>query len=61
MKRIKQIAVIGSGVMGSGIAGLFASAGIKTLLLDIVPFDLTEEEKKDPRAKNRIVSAGFGN
>ena len=59
MRKIRQVAVIGSGVMGSGIAALFASAGIKTLLLDIVPFDLTEEEKKDVTAKNKIVAAGF--
>ncbi len=58
-RKIKQAAVIGSGVMGGGIAALLASAGIKTLLLDIVPFDLTDEEKKDPAARNKIVKAGF--
>lgn len=35
MKKIDQICVIGSGVMGSGIAALAANAGIKVLLLDI--------------------------
>jgi 3-hydroxyacyl-CoA dehydrogenase len=59
IRRIRQAAVIGSGVMGSGIAALLAGAGITTLLLDIVPFDLTEEEKKDTNARNRIVRAGF--
>jgi len=34
---IKQVAVIGSGVMGSGIAAQIANAGIPVLLLDIVP------------------------
>jgi len=58
-RRIKQAAVIGSGIMGGGIAALLASAGIKTLLLDIVPFDLTDEEKNDPNAKNKIVKSGF--
>ena len=58
-RKIKQAAVIGSGVMGGGIAALLASAGIKTLLLDIVPFDLTDEDKKDPVARNRIAKAGF--
>ena len=58
-RKIKQAAVIGSGVMGGGIAALLASAGVKTLLLDIVPFNLTEEEKKNPVARNRIVKAGF--
>ena len=34
---IKKVAVLGSGVMGSGIAALIANAGIDVLLLDIVP------------------------
>ena len=61
VRKIKKAAVIGSGVMGGGIAALLASAGIKTLMLDIVPFDLTEEEKKDPKARNRMVKAGYDN
>ena len=59
VRKIKKAAVIGSGVMGGGIAALLASAGVKTLLLDIVPFDLTEDEKKDPVARNRIVKTGM--
>ena len=59
VRKIRQAAVIGSGVMGGGIAAHLASAGIKTLLLDIVPFDLKEAEKNDPIARNRIVKAGF--
>ena len=59
VRRIRQAAVIGSGVMGGGIAALLASAGIRTLLLDIVPKDLKEEEKQDPKARNRIVQAGL--
>jgi 3-hydroxyacyl-CoA dehydrogenase len=61
VRKIRKAAVIGSGVMGGGIAALLASAGIKTLMLDIVPFDLTEEEKKDPKARNRMVKAGYDN
>ncbi|GBC62589.1 3-hydroxyacyl-CoA dehydrogenase [Desulfonema ishimotonii] len=61
VRKIKKAAVIGSGVMGSGIAALLASAGVRTLLLDIVPFDLTDEEKSDPVARNRMVKAGFDN
>lgn len=61
VRKIKQAAVIGSGIMGGGIAALLASAGVKTLLLDIVPFDLKEGEKNDPKAKNRIVKAGLDN
>jgi 3-hydroxyacyl-CoA dehydrogenase len=59
IRKIKKAAVIGSGVMGGGIAALLASAGVKTLLLDIVPFDLADSEKNDPAARNRIVKAGL--
>lgn len=58
-RKIRTAAVIGSGVMGGGIAAILASAGVKTLLLDIVPFNLTDEQKKDPKAKNKIVKGGF--
>ncbi len=58
-RKIRTAAVIGSGVMGGGIAAILASAGIKTLLLDIVPFNLTDEQKNDSKAKNKIVKGGF--
>ena len=58
-RKIQSAAVIGSGIMGGGIAALLAGAGIKTLLLDIVPPNLKAEEKKDPLARNRIVKAGL--
>jgi len=59
VRKIRKAAVIGSGIMGGGIAALLAGAGVKVLLLDIVPFDLTDEEKKDPMARNRMVKAGL--
>ena len=37
LKPIRRTAVIGAGVMGSGIAAHFANAGLEVLLLDIVP------------------------
>ncbi len=55
-RRIKKAAVLGSGVMGSGIACHFANIGLEVLMLDIVPFDLKEEEKPNPAARNRIVN-----
>ena len=58
-RKIRTAAVIGSGVMGGGIAALLASAGIPTLLLDIVPFDLKEEEKTNKAARNRLVKKGL--
>jgi 3-hydroxyacyl-CoA dehydrogenase len=57
---IKKAAVLGSGVMGSGIAAHLANIGIPTLLLDIVPKELTKEEEAkgltvtDKTVRNRI-------
>lgn len=63
MKRsIKNVAVLGSGVMGSRIALHFANIGVNVLLLDIVPKELTpaEAEKgltlESPAVRNRIVN-----
>jgi 3-hydroxyacyl-CoA dehydrogenase len=42
---IKKTAVIGSGVMGAGIAALLADVGIPVVLLDIVPKELNDEER----------------
>lgn len=63
MKRsIKKVAVIGSGVMGSRIACHFANIGVEALLLDIVPKELRDDEKKkgftlqDKAVRNRIVN-----
>jgi len=59
---IKKVAVLGSGVMGSRIACLFAGIGVPTLLLDIAPKELTpaESAKKltldHPAVRNRIVN-----
>ncbi|MEZ5053687.1 MAG: 3-hydroxyacyl-CoA dehydrogenase/enoyl-CoA hydratase family protein [Chitinophagales bacterium] len=58
-RAIRKVAVLGSGVMGSGIALHFANIGIEVLLLDIVPFDLKEEEKANPKMRNRIVNDAF--
>ena len=47
MKRtVKKVAIIGSGIMGSGIACHFANIGVEVLLLDIAPRELTEAEIK---------------
>jgi 3-hydroxyacyl-CoA dehydrogenase len=53
-RQIKRAAVLGSGVMGAGIAAHLANVGIPTLMLDIVPRDLTDEEKKDKNARNKV-------
>lgn len=59
--RLQKAAVLGSGVMGSGIACHLANIGMEVLLLDIVPFDLSEEERKDPSKRNSIVNGAFQN
>jgi 3-hydroxyacyl-CoA dehydrogenase len=59
IRKVRRAAVIGSGVMGGGIAALLAGAGVKTLLIDIVPMDLTAEQRADPAARNRIAKAGL--
>ena len=58
-RRIRKVAVLGSGLMGSGIACQLANIGLDVLMLDIVPFDLTDEQKKNPKHRNRIVQAAF--
>ncbi len=55
-RKIKKVAVLGSGVMGAGIAAHFANIGLDVLMLDIVPFNLTDEEKKIPAKRNSIVN-----
>jgi 3-hydroxyacyl-CoA dehydrogenase len=59
--KIKKVAVLGSGVMGSQLACHFANIGLEVLLLDIVPFDLKEHEKDDPKARNRLVNGHLSN
>ncbi len=59
IRKVRKAAVIGSGIMGGGIAALLAGAGVNVLLLDIVPFDLKDNEKSDPMARNRMVKAGL--
>ncbi len=65
MQDFKKIAVIGAGVMGSTIAAHLANAGMDVLLLDIVPKELSEEDKKagltmeDKRFRNKFAQMGL--
>jgi len=68
MKRtIKKVAVIGSGIMGSGIACHFANIGVEVLLLDIIPNALNEPEQQkgltldSKPVRNRIVNDSLTN
>src|ERR1700747_487639 len=64
-KRIEKVAVLGAGTMGARIAAHVANAGIPCFLLDIVPTELTPDEKRkgltveSPAVRNRIVLAGL--
>ncbi len=59
---IKKVAIVGSGIMGSGIACHFANIGVDVLLLDIVPRELNAKEKakgftlEDKVVRNRLVN-----
>lgn len=62
--QVKKAAVIGSGVMGSGIAAHLANIGISTVMLDVVPNELTDKEKAsglqltDPSVRNKASQRG---
>ncbi|HKV03849.1 MAG TPA: 3-hydroxyacyl-CoA dehydrogenase NAD-binding domain-containing protein [Candidatus Acidoferrales bacterium] len=62
---IEKAAVLGAGTMGARIAAHLANCGIPCYLLDIVPPELTADEKRKgltlekPAVRNRIVLAGL--
>ena len=63
--RIEKAAVLGAGTMGARIAAHFANAGLPCYLLDIVPRELTADERRkgltlESRAvRNRFALAGI--
>jgi 3-hydroxyacyl-CoA dehydrogenase len=63
-QKIKKAAVLGAGVMGSAIAAHLANVGIPSFLLDIVPPEMTEAEKRkgltleSPEVRNRFAISG---
>ena len=58
-RHIKKATVLGSGLMGMGIAAHLANVGVEVLLLDIVPFDLTDDQKKNPAMRNKLTNAAL--
>ncbi|MDF2670412.1 MAG: 3-hydroxyacyl-CoA dehydrogenase, partial [Paenibacillus sp.] len=62
MISINKVAVIGSGVMGAGIAAHIANAGLSCLMLDLPPDQLTPKEEAanrdlgHPAVRNRLAS-----
>ena len=65
MLQIGKAAVLGAGTMGAAIAAHLSNAGIPTLLLDIAPRELTEDEEvkgltlDSPKVRNRTVNSLF--
>lgn len=60
-RRIKNVVVLGSGVMGSGIACHLANIGLDILMLDILPKDLNEKAAANPAFRNSIATAALTN
>lgn len=47
--------------MGSSIACHLAGVGFQVIMLDILPFDLKDEEKQNKKARNRIAETALSN
>ena len=60
-RAIRKVAVLGAGLMGSQIAAHLANVGIPSVLLDVVPKEPNEDEKKrgltleSPEVRNRFA------
>ncbi len=64
-RKIERAAVLGAGVMGATIAAQLANVGIETILLDIVPSELTDEDHQkgltadSPAFRNKLADRGL--
>ncbi|MCB0707518.1 MAG: 3-hydroxyacyl-CoA dehydrogenase/enoyl-CoA hydratase family protein [Saprospiraceae bacterium] len=56
MRRIRKVAVLGSGIMGSGIACHFANIGLDVLMLDILPREMSDTQKEDKQVRNSVAA-----
>ena len=54
-RKINKVAILGSGVMGSGIACHFANIGVEVILLDLIP-KKNSSEINDITYRNNIVN-----
>jgi len=63
--KVKKAAVLGAGIMGSRIAALLAGVDIPTYLLDIVPGEPDEQDKKkgltveSPEFRSKLARTGI--
>jgi len=65
VRDIRKVAVLGAGTMGARLSAHLANASIPSVLLDIVPPELTPEEQAkgltlgDAKVRNRFAQAGL--
>ena len=59
--RLKKVAVLGSGVMGSGIACHLANVGMEVLMLDMVTHNLDSSQSKVKAQRNKMVDMALQN
>jgi 3-hydroxyacyl-CoA dehydrogenase len=59
MKSIQKVAVLGSGLMGTGIACHLANAGLEVLLLDILPMGASPEELSNKAFRNKLAQSSL--
>ena len=57
--RLKKVTVLGSGIMGSGIACHLANVGMEVIMLDIVTPDLNDEKSKSTVERNKLVNSAL--
>jgi 3-hydroxyacyl-CoA dehydrogenase len=65
VRDIRKVAVLGAGTMGARIAAHLANASVPSVLLDIVPNELSPQEQArgltlaDPKVRNSFAAAGL--
>ena len=61
MRRIRKVAVLGSGAMGTGIACHLANVGLESIVLDIIPPNLPEKDRSNKDARNSLAATALKN
>lgn len=60
-KHIRKVAVLGSGLMGTGIACHLAGCGHEVIMLDILPMNASPEDLAKPAFRNSIANTALQN
>ena len=58
MDEIKKVVVIGSGIMGHGIAEVFALSGYSVILEDVIPESLSRARASIEKSLARMLASG---